>query len=62
MSILQDLKGNPEWVGILKAAEKMRPDLPEWSPEIPDSEKEWIYRSGMRAGFDLAYQIFLNKK
>lgn len=62
MSLLNDLKGNPEWLGILKAAEKMRPDLPKWDPSIPDSPNEWIYKSGMQDGFDLCYQIFHNKK
>jgi hypothetical protein len=61
LSILRELSGNVEWQGILKAAKTMRPDLPKWSPEIPDSEKEWIYRSGMQDGFDLCFQIFSNQ-
>ena len=62
MSLLSDLQSNQEWQAIIKAALKMKPDMPEWKPEMPDSEKEWIYASGMRAGFDLAMQVFTKLK
>lgn len=58
MKLLKDLQGHPEWQGMLRAAEKMMPEIPEWNPNLPDAPNEWIYKSGMRAGFELCLQIF----
>lgn len=58
MSLLKELAGHPEWVGLLKAAEKMAPELPEWDPKNPESVDEWKHKSAMRAGFELCFQIF----
>ena len=58
MSLLVDLSGNAEWQRLLKAAEEMMPEIPEWDPKNPESLEDWKFKSAQRAGFELCYQVF----
>lgn len=57
MSLLRELAGHPEYVRLLKEAEKARPALPEWDL-AQNNVEEWKHKSAMRQGFDLALAIF----
>ena len=59
-SLLRELAGHPEYMRLLKQAETMRPDLPPWDAD-KDNTKEWMLKSGMQKGFDLAMSIFTPK-
>jgi hypothetical protein len=61
VSILKELAGDPRWIGLIKAAEKMRPDVPAWNPAEANVE-DWKHKSAMRDGFDLCLQIFTEVK
>lgn len=60
MSLLRELSGHPEYVGLLKKAREMRPDLPTWDRD-KDNVDEWKEKSAMQAGFDLCLSIFQPK-
>lgn len=57
MSLLRELAGHPEYVALLKMAEKMRPELPDWDL-AQNNVEEWKQKSAMRQGFDLALALF----
>lgn len=44
-------------MALLKMAEKMRPELPDWDL-AQNNVEEWKQKSAMRQGFDLALAIF----
>lgn len=60
MSLLREIAGHPEYIAMLKAAEKMMPELPEWDP-ARDNIEEWKQKSAMRHGFELCLAIFRPK-
>jgi hypothetical protein len=55
--LLRELAGNPEYMRLLKQAEAMRPELPDWDL-AQNNVEEWKQKSAMRQGFDLALAIF----
>jgi hypothetical protein len=60
MSLLKEIGGHPEYQAMLKAAEKLMPDLPEWDPAT-DNTEEWKQKSAMRHGFQLCLAVFRPK-
>lgn len=61
MSITKDLMGNQQWLDLIKAAEKMRPEVPAWDPS-KDNAEDWKHKSAMRDGWDLCWQVFVARK
>jgi hypothetical protein len=57
MSLLRELSGHPEWVGLIKKAQRERPTVPSWDSN-QDNTDEWKHKSAMQEGFDLCLQIF----
>jgi hypothetical protein len=60
LSLLKELAGHPEWIGVHKQAEKMRPAIPAWDSKS-DNTDEWKKQSAMQEGFDLCWQLFKPK-
>lgn len=60
MSLLKELAGHPEYVAMIAAAKKMRPDLPSWDAS-QDNTEDWKRKSAMQEGFDLAMAVFVPK-
>lgn len=61
MSLLRELAGHPEYMGMLKAAEKIMPEIPPWDPANPLSVEDWKQKSAMRHGFELCLAVFRPK-
>lgn len=60
MSLLRELAGHPEYMRILKQADTMTPELPQWDVSANNVD-EWKYKSAMREGFLLCLALFRPK-
>ncbi len=54
--LLLELSANPDFAPYLQKIRDQRPVIPPWSREV--SADDWVYRSGLQQGFDLAFSFF----
>lgn len=54
--LLLELSANPDFAPYIEKIRQQRPVIPAWSKEI--SVDDWVYRSGLQTGFDLAFTFF----
>lgn len=54
--LLLELSANPDFAPYIEKIRQQRPVIPAWSKEI--SFDDWVYRSGLQTGFDLAFSFF----
>lgn len=53
---LLELGADPRFQMIIAAVKQARPFIPPYRAGL--AQDEWVYRSGMQAGFDLALAFF----
>ena len=54
--LLLELSANPEFAPYIEKIRNQRPVIPAWSREV--SFDDFVYRSGLQVGFDLAFSFF----
>lgn len=54
--LLLELSANPDFAPYIEKIRNQRPVIPAWSKEILFDD--WVFYSGLRAGFDLAFSFF----
>lgn len=54
--LLLELSANPDFAPYIEKIRQQRPTVPAWSTEL--SCDDWVYRSGLQTGFDLAFSFF----
>ena len=55
--LLLELSANPDFSPYIRRIMQQRPTVPIWSKDV--SFDDWVYRSGLQNGFDLAMNFFL---